>query len=499
MNKHLATLVALGLMILGACTSKVDEPSDSMIDKSTAEALETWRNDHFGMFIHFGVYSQLAGCWQGEEVPFYGEQIMNHARITIADYEAVAREFNPMDFNADEIVELAEKAGMKYIVITTKHHDGFCMFDTKTTDYDIVDFTPYGKDVVGLLAEACHRRGMKLGFYYSLPDWHFPKGISRMEPDPSTKCWEHVNQVYSPLERVTPELEDYIVEQITELLTNYGEVTTLWFDMGLITPEQSKRFRQTVKRLQPKCLINGRIMNNMGDYMTLPDNGDVASYGDLYWDNPASLYGTWGYKSWIKRPDVETQIAKQIDRLTSTVSHGGVFLLNIGPNGNGRVIDYEKQVLTGIGSFLSAHPDTLDCLLEKSKAETPLAIVKETNGSMTLTTENGRYHAAIDGTGYMSIEPHSWLTWEVEVSLAGDYDAFVVYLPENNDKEYLLCTGNQQLRQVLPGVDRMVQTSTMGTLHLDKGRHTIVLDQAFRSRPLEPLGLELQKIVLRKR
>lgn len=213
------------------------------------------------MFIHFGVYSKLGGIWKGEKVPYYGEQIMNHARITVPEYEAVAREFDPTGFNADEIVELAENAGMKYIVITTKHHDGFCMFDTQTTDYDIVDFTPYGKDVVGQLADACHRHGMKLGFYYSLPDWHYPNSIPHLKPDSTTKCWEHVNQVYSPLETITPELEEYIVKQISELLTNYGEVTTLWFDMGLVTPEQSRRFREVVKSIQPQCLINGRIMH----------------------------------------------------------------------------------------------------------------------------------------------------------------------------------------------------------------------------------------------
>lgn len=490
-------LMAICLILCVSCATKRENNND--IETATAEALETWRNDHFGMFVHFGVYSKLEGIWQGEQVPFYGEQIMNHARITIPDYEAVAREFNPVDFNPKEIVSLAKAAGMKYIVITTRHHDGFCMFDTKTTDYDIVDFTPYGKDVVGMLAEECHRQGMKIGFYYSLPDWHYKGGIPRIEPDPDTKCWEHVNQVYSPLEKVTPALEDYIVEQITELLTNYGEICTIWFDMGLVTPAQSRRFRQTVKSLQPGCLINGRIMNNMGDYMTLPDNGSVASYGDLYWDNPASLYGTWGYKSWIRRPEVEKQVDMQLHRLLSTVSHGGVFLLNIGPDGNGRVIDYEKQVLNGIGDFLRANPDTLDHLLQQSKLPQKAQIVTVADNGVSLTPDNGLFHAAIDGTGYMSIEPESWISWEVESDAAADYQVFVIYNPENTDKEYLVSCGNQSLKSVLPGVDAMVQTAYMGTLHLEKGRNTIIFDQAQRSRPLEPLGLELRQILLRKK
>lgn len=500
MKRILALSFALTLAISSCNTYKNSETTENeqVTDTITAKALQEWKNDHFGMFIHFGVYSKLGGIWKGEQIPYYGEQIMNHARITVPEYEAVARSFNPTDFNADEIVKLAGNAGMKYIVITTKHHDGFCMFDTQTTDYDIVDFTPYGKDVVGQLAEACHRHGMKLGFYYSLPDWHYPLSIPHLEPDSTTKCWEHVNQVYSPLETITPELEEYIVKQISELLTNYGEVTTLWFDMGLVTPEQSRRFREVVKSIQPQCLINGRIMNSQGDYMTLPDNGDVASYGDIYWDNPASLYGTWGYKSWIERPELSEQVRTQIGRLRSTVSHGGVFLLNIGPDGNGEVIDYEKDVLNRIGEYLNNNPD----FYEKE-------CIKSTNAEKTITADNSAdeiildgdsalRHAMIDGTGYMSVQTDSWLSWKVEADESAEYDVFAVYLPENDAKEYVLKCNEICLNHVLPGVDRMVQTSYFGSILINKGVNEIILDQASRCNPLEPLGVEVEKIILRK-
>lgn len=499
MKKSARIILTLTILLMCGCSMTRQSEKSPRRDAATTQALESWRADHFGLFVHFGVYSHLEGVWKGERVPFYGEQIMNHARITIPEYEAVARQFNPVDFNADTIVALAKEAGMKYIVITTKHHDGFCLFDTKTTNYDIVDFTPYKKDVVAMLADACRRQGMKLGFYYSLPDWHYPLGLPRLEPDSSTKCREHVNQVYSPLESLTPELEDYAIAQITELLTNYGEITTMWFDMGLISPAFSQRLRSTVKALQPGCLINGRIMNNMGDYMTLPDNGDVASYGDMFWDNPASLYGTWGYKNWISRPPLEKQIGTQLARLMSTVSHGGVFLLNIGPDKQGRVIDYEKDVLRGIGAFLRANPDTLDRLAARSAQSPERRPIAAAKSSFSLTPANGLWHAALDGTGYMSVEPESWIDWQLLCSEEGDYEVFVIYNPEHNDKRYTLSCGKQSLEQVLPGVDRMVQTTYMGTLRLTKGTHMLSLRQTQPNYILEPLGLELKQIILRRK
>ena len=488
--------IILSLFVV-SCDNNVETHGHASLQQQTEIALKEFRADHFGMFIHFGVYSKLGGVWKGEKIPYYAEQIMNHARITVPEYEAVAREFNPTDFDADEIVLLAKNAGMKYIVFTTKHHDGFCMFDTQTTDYDIVDFTPYGKDIVKELADACHRHGMKLGLYYSLPDWHFPHGIPRLEPDSTTNCTDYVNQVYSPLEIITPELEDYIVAQITELLTNYGEIYTMWFDMGLVTPEQSRRFRETVKRLQPQCLINGRIMNNMGDYMTLPDNGNISSYGDIYWDNPASLYNTWGYKSWIERTELSQQIEAQKQRLLKTVVNGGNFLLNIGPDGTGKVIDYEKEVLNGIGQFLLENPDTLDHL-QPCPIECKIA-VKKGKKTINLTPENAKIHAAIDGTGYMSVQPNSWLSWHLDSQTSGEYDVFIVYKPENDAKEYTLtCNGVSTIR-VLPGVDRMLQTSYFGTLLIKEGFNYITLDLTERCNPLEPLGIQLNRIVLKKR
>lgn len=360
MCRHLFILVSFAVLLASAtaCADGGDK-CQGHVDEQTAKHLEEWHGDKLGMFVHFGLYSIPAGVWKGEKIPYYSEQIMNHARIPAAEYEKLAQEFNPVGWSADEVVKLAKEAGMKYIVFTAKHHDGFCMFKTATTDYNVVDATPYGKDIVGELADACKRHGVKFGLYYSLPDWHFDSGIPRLDPDSTTNCTEYVNQVYSPIEAITPELEECIVAQLTELLTNYGEIETIWFDMGLPTESQSQRFRKVVKSLQPSCLISGRIMNNQGDYLTLPDNGVVAGYSETQWDNPASLYGTWGYRSWQERPDEEVQVRCQICRLMSTVSHGGVFLLNIGPTGNGEIIDYEKRVFSRIGEWVSQNSEAI--------------------------------------------------------------------------------------------------------------------------------------------
>ena len=488
-------LIFLSITLLISCSNQSEQQATITDNQSVEAQLNAWNAQHFGMFVHFGVYSELGGIWKGQQIPFYAEQIMNHARIPVSEYEEVARHFQPKDWDANQVVSLAKEAGMKYIVITTKHHDGFCMFKTNTTPYNIVDFGGFGRDVVGELAAECHRQGIGLGFYFSLPDWHDSRSIPRLEPDTLTDCTEWVNQVYSPLELITPAMEDVIVEQLTELLTNYGDVETIWFDMGLPTPEQSQRFRNTVKSLQPNCLISGRIMNGQGDYLTLPDNGDVVGYADVYWDNPASLYGSWGYKSWITRPDVDVQVERQLNRLFSTVSHGGVFLLNIGPKGDGTILDYEVEVLTKMGHYLQANPDTLDHLV----VTPPVApMIQAVDGQFALDDANGLRHAAFAAENYLSTQADSWRSWNLDVSEDGDYDIFIEYLPLEAAKRYVIeCDGNR-IEHLFPGVDDMLQTTYAGTLHLTKGQRELSLKQADLHDPLSPLSLQLQRIVIRK-
>ncbi|MDD4141556.1 MAG: alpha-L-fucosidase [Bacteroidales bacterium] len=571
------TVIILFAVTMLSCNTTTNNKIETQT--KTQIQLQEWRADKFGMFIHWGLYSLAGGVWGNDMVPFYAEQIMNHARIPAEEYENVlAKNFNPLEWDAEEIVKTAKNAGMKYIVFTSKHHDGFCMFKTATTNYNIVDDTPFGRDAVKELADACAKYDMKLGLYYSLPDWHFKGGIPRLEPDSLTKCWDYVNQVYSPLEIITPELEECIVTQLTELLSNYGDIETIWFDMGLLTPEQSIRFKNVVKSLQPDCLVSGRIMNNQGDYLTLPDNGDVVGYPEVAWDNPASMYGTWGYRQWQGRPPVLSQVHEQLTRLMSTVSHGGVFLLNIGPTGTGKVIEYEKEVLRQIGVWTSKNAEaiydtkpspfnklegalctrndnklyftvtdsimTLVCptltvpitkayLLEDPSRELTMmpsekgtkitlpperqgklyVVVAEvegdeiqavpdyihsSEGTFVLTDENGFTHAAFDAQGYVSTQSDSWKSWNIDVENTGDYDVFAIYTPENDAKSYEFSCGNISLIHVLPGVDRMKQTSYVGKMRLEDGGNIFTLKQASQCYPLEPLGITLHEIILRK-
>ena len=191
------------------------------------ERLQWFREAKFGMFIHWGVYAQLAGSWKGKEIPGIGEQIMRFASIPAVEYREICKDFNPVKFDADEWVSIAKDAGMKYIVITAKHHDGFAMYHSHCSPYNIVDATPYAHDPMKDLAEACQKHGVKLCFYYShYQDWDDPDGVVK-----GTQ-WD---TTYPEDEKV---FERYMnrkaIPQVTELLTQYGPVGLLWFDTPAI-------------------------------------------------------------------------------------------------------------------------------------------------------------------------------------------------------------------------------------------------------------------------
>lgn len=306
-----------------------------------------WQAQKYSMFIHFGaIYSTLGGVWDGQPVKQgYSEQIQAFGVVFSDTYAAVAEQFTAPHWNADSIALLAKAAGMRSIVITSKHHDGFCMFHTATTDYNVVDATPFGRDVIKELSDACRRHGLRFGLYFSLIDWHYPQAspISSSNSDP-----------------ITPEHHAYNKKQVTELLTNYGPISELWFDMGSNTPAQSKELADLVHRLQPECMVSGRLGNDAGDFCVMGDN-DYPDYKiGAPWQTPASIYGeTWGYRSWQEHGDPGEKAHEKLESLIKTVSRGGNYLLNIGPRGDGSVVEFEKDVLLRNGKWLERNGDAI--------------------------------------------------------------------------------------------------------------------------------------------
>ena len=307
---------------------------------------DSWYADKYSMFIHFGLYSHLGGVWNGEPVrQGYSEQIQSFAGIFSDWYAEEAYAFDPVKFNADEIAQLAKAGGMRSIVFTSKHHDGFCMFDTQTTKYSSVYMMPSHRDFVREMSEACQRHGLKFGLYYSLIDWNYPHAypISSHNAD-----------------FVTPEHHEFSKAQVRELLANYGKVSELWFDMGSLEPWQSKELYDLVKELQPDCMVSGRLGNDAYDFAVMPDNKLPESALHAPWQTAASMFDeTWSYRSWQDRGEVEDKYAEKLRSLIEIVAHGGNYLLNIGPAADGSVVPFEGEVIRSIGKWLEENGDAI--------------------------------------------------------------------------------------------------------------------------------------------
>ena len=307
---------------------------------------DRWQSDKYSMFIHFGLYSHFGGVWNGEPVrQGYSEQIQSFAGIFSDWYGEEASVFDPVKFDADEIARLAKDGGMRSIVFTSKHHDGFCMFDTKTTSYSSVVKMPSHRDFVREMSEACARHGLRFGLYYSLIDWNYPHAypISSHNAD-----------------FVTPEHHEFSKAQVRELLTNYGPVSELWFDMGSLEPWQSMELYDLVKELQPDCMVSGRLGNDVYDFAVMADNKLPESALHAPWQSAASMFPeTWSYRSWQERGSVDDKVAEKLRSLIKVVSHGGNYLLNIGPASDGSVVPFEREVLLKIGSWLEENGDAI--------------------------------------------------------------------------------------------------------------------------------------------
>ena len=316
-----------------------------------------WREARFGMFIHWGLYSIPAGTWNNKRVPSIGEWIMNNASIPVADYKALARNFNPRAFNAHDIVALAKAAGMKYIIITAKHHDGFAMFESKADAFNIVVATPFHRDPIRELAEECKKQGIKLGFYYSQDqDWTAPGGAAYLtgNHDAPSHHWDPAQDG-----DFATYLHTKAIPQLKELLSNYGDFpAVIWFDTPTsdMTPALAGEIVALLNQ-HPKLIWNNRLGGGYrGDTDTPEQFIPAKGYPGRDWEACMTMNRTWGFKSY----DHDFKSTKTLLRnLIDIASKGGNYLLNIGPDSNGNVPAQEIERLHQIGRWLAVNGEAI--------------------------------------------------------------------------------------------------------------------------------------------
>jgi alpha-L-fucosidase len=309
--------------------------------------MKWWREARFGMFIHWGVYSVPAGIYKGKEVRGIGEWIMNHGKIPVAEYRAYAKEFNPVKFNADDWVRLAKNAGMNYIVITSKHHDGFAMFDSTASDWNIVKATPFGRDPLKELAAACKKYGVKLGFYYSqAQDWNNGGSASGGKWDPAQ---QH-------------DMDDYIdkiaVPQVKEILTHYGEFpAVLWWDTPVDMNKERAEKLIALLKLKPGIIHNNRLGGGYkGDTETPEQFIPATGYPGRDWETCMTMNDTWGFKT---NDHNWKSTATLIRNLVDISSKGGNYLLNVGPTCEGLIPDASVERLKEIGEWMKVNHEAI--------------------------------------------------------------------------------------------------------------------------------------------
>jgi alpha-L-fucosidase len=334
--------------------------------------MKWWREARFGMFIHWGVYSVPAGTYDGKQVSGIGEWIMHNGRIPVDRYRQYAKEFNPVKYNAEEWVRLAKEAGMKYIVITSKHHDGFAMFDSKASDWNIVKASPFGRDPLKELAAACRKYGLKLGFYYSqAQDWNNPGGAAaggHWDKAQDGDMTEYIKKVAAP--------------QIHEILSNYGPIAILWWDTPFDMTRDRANLLLPLLRLQPGIINNNRLGGGYkGDTETPEQFVPATGYPGRDWETCMTMNDTWGYKSYDhdwKSP--QTLIRNLVD----IASKGGNYLLNVGPTSEGQIPDASIERLKAIGQWMKINSEAIYATTASPFKRLPWGrCTKKLNGSET--------------------------------------------------------------------------------------------------------------------
>lgn len=327
--------------------SAQDAPAPTPETKEQRDARMAWhREAKFGMFIHWGIYSVVGGQYKGQDLPNSAEWMMCRGKVPISEYREYAEQFNPTKFDAKAFVQMAKDAGMKYMVITAKHHDGFAMFDSVWGDYDVFDATPFNRDIMKELSHACNEAGLKFGFYYSqAQDWHHPGGFGNN--------WD------KSIKRVSSDVyvNEKVIPEVKQLLTEYGPISILWWDTPRDMSAEAFENIYSLKTLQPGIITNDRLGKDYpGDHKTferhIPDRGPV----DKDWEVCMPISGSWGYK----KGDEDFKSTKSLIRnLADIASKGGNYLLNVSPTGEGTVLPQAVERLKQIGEWMKVNGDSI--------------------------------------------------------------------------------------------------------------------------------------------
>jgi len=363
-NTKLWLTIMIVALSINSCNPKKPIENDKSKDGSVQQKdkMEWWNDARFGMFIHWGVYSDLGGVWKGEPVKGYAEHIMRISQIPLEEYKEVAMNFNPTEFDADEWVRICKDAGMKYMIITSKHHDGFAMFDSKITDYDIVDMTPFKRDPIAELKAACDRQGIKFGLYYShAQDWSHPYGQRNVwdyEGQPTrnrwwvhepwkSNGWEDKARIYA---------EEKSIPQLKEIIKQYHPAI-IWFDTELwISPELQTEIVKTARDMDEDIIFNSRSAPGYADYISTTDMPAEFPPLDGYWEAIPTTNHSYGYHSM----DMDYKTSGHFIRLLAkAASKSGNLLLNVGPKGNGIINDIDIEILKGIGDWLKINGESI--------------------------------------------------------------------------------------------------------------------------------------------
>lgn len=410
-------------------------------DAQRDQRMQWWRDARFGMFIHWGLYAVPAGEYQGQRSKDVGEWIMSWANIPRSDYEKFAPQFNPVKFDAARVVRIAKDAGMKYIVITSKHHDGFAMYDSAVSDYDIVDSTPYKKDPMRVLADEARKQGLKFCFYYSIMDWHHPSqyvkaaGKHETAGHGKTEMREGQKPIYVA----------YMKAQLKELITTY-DPAVLWFDGEWVdwwTEADGKDLYQYVRGLKPDILINNRVgkgrkgmeglnkddQQYSGDFGTPEQQIPASGLPGVDWESCMTMNDTWGFKSYDDHwKPVETLVRNVID----TASKGGNYLLNVGPTAEGEIPQPSVERLAGIGQWMKVNGDAIyGTTAGPFKTQLPWGRATAKPGKLYLHVFDWPTGGTLTVPGYTSVGTRAYLMADPKKRLPtkASADGLVIDLP----------------------------------------------------------------------